>query len=97
MPDPPESPTEGPSGLRVGTIVGALADDDRRRVLAAIELGATRLDEVTTASVPPEHRCAKALGWLVSSHIVVTDPGGGLHVLRGGTSNSCQGGAVAAC
>ena len=80
MPDVPKAPSEGASALRVGTIIGALADDDRRRVLAAIELGATRLDEVTTATALPEHRCAKALGWLVSSHIVVTDPGGGLHV-----------------
>ena len=52
-------------------IVGLLADADRRRVLAAVELGADSFDRVTAATGLPEHRCVKALGKLVDGRIVV--------------------------
>jgi hypothetical protein len=71
-------PSDGPSGGRPSapTIVGQLADADRRRVLATIELGATNLVEVTAAADLPEHRAAKALGRLVDAGLVVSGDGG---------------------
>lgn len=58
------------------TIVGQLADVDRRRVLATIELGATNLADVTAAAGLPEHRAAKALGRLVDAGVVVSGADG---------------------
>ena len=46
-------------------IVGLLADDDRRRVVAALELGATGLDDVAAATGLPPDRASRALGRLV--------------------------------
>ncbi len=60
-PNVPHDPAAGPDA---NTIVGLLADGDRRRVLAAIELGATTLDEATTVSGLTDHRSSKALGKL---------------------------------
>ncbi|MEY4230652.1 MAG: hypothetical protein RLZZ362_1501, partial [Actinomycetota bacterium] len=37
--------------LDAAAIAGLLADDDRRTVLAALELGATTLDEVVNRAV----------------------------------------------
>lgn len=53
-------------------IVGLLADADRRRVLAAVELDATTLDEVAAATGLDDHRVAKALGKLVDRGVVAT-------------------------
>ena len=62
--------------LDAAAIVGLLADDDRRAVLAALELGATTLDQVVAAAVtltPP--RAAKALGRLVEAGLVIEHDG----------------------
>ena len=61
-------------------IVGALGDTDRRRLLAAIELGAATLPDAAKASGLPDQRAAKALARLLASHLVVGDTDGGLRV-----------------
>jgi hypothetical protein len=61
-------------------IVGALGDTDRRRLLAAIELGAATLPDATKASGLSDQRAAKALARLLASHLVVGDADGGLRV-----------------
>jgi hypothetical protein len=61
--------------LDAATIVGALADDDRRRVLAALELGAGTLDEVVAAAGLTPAAAGKALGRLVDVGLVVADHG----------------------
>lgn len=62
--------------IDANTIVGLLADADRRRVLAAIELGATTLDSAIAGSALPDHRVAKALGKLVDGGVVTTTANG---------------------
>lgn len=54
-------------------IVGVLADADRRRMLAAVELGARTLDEATAASGLPANRAAKAIGKLLEAGVVTAD------------------------
>lgn len=71
---PPSEPTSGRPSAAM--IVGQLADADRRRVLATIELGAANLADVTTTAAIPEHRAAKALGRLVDAGLVVQGDGG---------------------
>jgi hypothetical protein len=56
--------------LDATALVGLLADGDRRRVVAAIELGARRLDQIVTATSLDNTRVAKALGKLVESGLV---------------------------
>jgi hypothetical protein len=57
--------------LDAAAIVGLLADDDRRRVAAALELGATTLDEIVAATALDPARAAKAAGRLAESGLVV--------------------------
>jgi hypothetical protein len=64
----------------VNVIVGALADPDRRRLLAAIELGATSLPDAARVSDVPDQRAAKAVARLVDAGLVVSEPGSGLRV-----------------
>jgi hypothetical protein len=64
------------------TIVGLLADDDRRRVFAALVLGGSTLDEVREATGLTSRRAATALARLVSSDLVVRSDRGD-HVLLG--------------
>ena len=59
-------------------LVGALADTDRRRAFAAVQLGARTLDDVVIATGLATDRAAKALGKLADAGIVVDD--GGLRV-----------------
>jgi hypothetical protein len=61
-------------------IVGILGDADRRRMLAAIELGAATLPDAAKASGIPEQRAAKALARLLGTQLVVGDVDGGLRV-----------------
>lgn len=68
--------------LDVATIVGALADEHRRRAFAALELGATSLDGVVAATGMSQTEAAKALGRLVDIGLVVS--GGGGHGGQGG-------------
>jgi len=62
--------------LDAAAIVGLLADDDRRKVLAAIELGAATIDDVASAASLPATRAAKAAGRLAEAGLVVQVDGG---------------------
>jgi hypothetical protein len=53
------------------TIVGLLADDDRRRVVAALVLGGSTLDEVRASTGLTSRRAATALARLVAGDLVV--------------------------
>ena len=66
--------------LDAGVIVGLLADDDRRKVVAALELGSTTIDDVVAATALTPTRVAKAAGRLAEAGLVVSS-GGGLYVL----------------
>lgn len=59
------------AGLDATALVGLLADAHRRRVVAAVELGARRVDEVITATGLTQPQVAKALGKLVDSGLIV--------------------------
>jgi hypothetical protein len=62
------------------TIVGLLADDDRRRVVAALVLGGSTLDEVRASTGLTSRRAATALARLVAGDLVVRSDRG-VHVL----------------
>jgi len=62
------------------TIVGLLADSDRRAVVASLVLGATTVDAVTSATRLDQAAVGKALARLVSAGLVLSK-GGGLHLL----------------
>lgn len=66
--------------LDAATIVGLLADDDRRRVFAALELGHCTLDDVAAVTGLGGTRAAKAVGRLAEAGLVVQGDGV-LHVL----------------
>lgn len=66
--------------LDAATIVGLLADDDRRRAFAALELGADTIDEVARVSGLDARRVAKAVGRLAEAGLVV-DAAGSLHII----------------
>jgi hypothetical protein len=66
--------------LDAATIVGLLADDDRRSVFAAMQLGASSLDTVVAATGLDAVRAARALGRLADAGLVV-ELDGLLHVL----------------
>jgi hypothetical protein len=66
--------------LDAAALVGLLADDDRRRVVAALELGAEHLDEIERATGLTTTRAVKALGRLADAGLVV-DAGGALHLM----------------
>ena len=57
--------------LDATALVGLLADGHRRRVVAAVELGARHVDEIVTAAGLTAAQIAKALGRLVESGLVV--------------------------
>ncbi|MEP7201045.1 MAG: DUF2087 domain-containing protein [Ilumatobacteraceae bacterium] len=57
--------------LDATALVGLLADAHRRRVVAAIELGASHVDEVVAATGLTPTQVAKALGKLVETGLVV--------------------------
>ena len=65
--------------LDATTLVGLLADAHRRRVVAAVELGAHRVDQVVAATGLTSTQVAKALGKLVEMGLVVSS-GEGLSV-----------------
>ena len=62
--------------LDATALVGLLADSHRRRVVAAIELGARHIDEITAATGLNSTQVAKALGKLVDSGLVGQGPDG---------------------
>jgi hypothetical protein len=57
-------------------IIGLLADPDRRRVAAAMILGASTLDAVAETAAIPLDRASRALGRLVDGGLVVAHGGG---------------------
>jgi hypothetical protein len=59
------------AGLDATALVGLLADAHRRRVVAAIELGAKHVDAVVSATGLSAAQVAKALGKLVETGLVV--------------------------
>ena len=67
-------------GPEADEIVGLLADPDRRRVLAAVELGDETLDGVTQSTGLAQHRVAKALSKLVDGRLVVVSTAGAFTV-----------------
>jgi hypothetical protein len=75
--------------LDAATIVGLLADDDRRKVVAALELGSTTVDEVVAATSLPPARAAKAAGRLAEAGLVVSSDGG-LYVLAAAFSAAAR-------
>ena len=62
--------------LDAAAIAGLLADGDRRRCFAALELGARTRDDVVAATGLSVAGAAKALGRLVSGGLVVAADGG---------------------
>ncbi len=79
-------PGDGPSGDEpipdAGMIVGLLADGDRRRVAAALVLGASTVDEIRGATGLPVRAVATALARLVDGELVVRTEDG-RHLLLG--------------
>jgi hypothetical protein len=67
--------------LDAGRLAGLLADDDRRRMFAAVELGGTTLDSAATIAGLPAARAAKALSTLAAAGLVVQGDSGGLYVV----------------
>ncbi len=62
--------------LDATALVGLLADAHRRRVVAAVELGALHLDEVVAATGLTSPQVAKALGKLVETGLVISGASG---------------------
>ncbi|MDP9464472.1 MAG: DUF2087 domain-containing protein [Actinomycetota bacterium] len=62
--------------LDATTLVGLLADHHRRRVVAAIELGARHVDEAVAATGLTSTQVAKALGKLIETGLVVNGADG---------------------
>jgi hypothetical protein len=62
--------------LDATVLVGLLADDHRRRVFAAVELGARHLDAVVGATGLVSTQVAKALGKLVEAGLVLSGDDG---------------------
>lgn len=67
--------------LDAATLVGLLADDDRRTVFAALTLGADGLDEVVAATALPVDRASRAVARLADAGLVVSGDDGALVVL----------------
>jgi hypothetical protein len=62
--------------LDAGAIVGLLADEERRRVVAALVLGAGSADEIADRSGLPVERTNRALARLVDGGLVSSGAGG---------------------
>ena len=62
-------------------LVGLLADDDRRRVFAALTLGASDTDGVRRAAGLEARAAGRAIQRLVDAGLVVRGEDGGLHLL----------------
>jgi hypothetical protein len=58
-------------GLDATALVGLLADAHRRRVVAAVELGASHVDEVAASTGLTSAQVAKALGKLLETGLIV--------------------------
>jgi hypothetical protein len=62
-------------------LVGLLADDDRRRAVAALVLGADTIDAVKSDTGLPTRAAARAVQRLVDAGLVVRGDDGTLHLL----------------
>ena len=62
-------------------LVGLLADEDRRRVFAALVLGATDASEIRERAGLESRACARALQRLVDTGLVVRGDDGTHHLL----------------
>jgi hypothetical protein len=76
VPDAPE-----PEPFTAGELVGLLADDDRRRVVAALVLGALDLDDVRRSTGLDARSAARAVQRLVDAGLVLRGDDGVLHLL----------------
>jgi DNA-binding transcriptional ArsR family regulator len=74
------TPTSDPPPLDAGELVGLLADDDRRKIVAALVLGASTTPELVRATGLEGRRVVRALNRLVSGGLVL-DAEGDQHVL----------------
>lgn len=70
-----------PSFLDAATLVGLLADDDRRQVFAALALHETSVAGITRATGLDPERAARALGTLVGAGLVERADDGELQLL----------------
>jgi hypothetical protein len=77
VPRPPDpGPTfDGGPPLDAGELVGLLADDDRRKVVAALVLGASSRAEIAAAAGLDLRQVVKALNRLVTAGLVLEEPG----------------------
>jgi hypothetical protein len=75
VPRPPDpGPTfDGGPPLDAGELVGLLADDDRRKVVAALVLGASNLAEIAAATRLDLRRVVKALNRLTTAGLVLEE------------------------
>jgi hypothetical protein len=64
-----------PRSLDAGAIVGLLADEDRRKVLAAMELGARTVDEIAASTGLSAAKVGRATGRLAEAGLVVQSEG----------------------
>ena len=69
------------AGLDAATLVGLLADDDRRACAAALILGSSTAEEVARATGLTAAKVATALGRLAGAGLVVDAGADGLHLL----------------
>ena len=67
--------------LDAGTLAGLLADSDRRAVFAALVLGATSFDEVTSAAALDSKAAGRALSRLADAGLVERGEDGALYLL----------------
>jgi hypothetical protein len=69
------SPTDDGPPLDAGELVGLLADDDRRKVVAALVLGASSRAEIAAVTGLDLRQLVKALNRLVTAGLVLEEPG----------------------
>jgi hypothetical protein len=68
--------------LDAGLIVGLLADGNRRRVVAALVLGASTIEEVRTAAGLDTRQAVTALGRLIVAELVIRDDNGAHFIIE---------------
>lgn len=68
--------------LDAGLIVGLLADANRRRVVAALVLGASTIDEVRAAADLDTRQAVTALGRLIDAELVIRDDKGAHFIIE---------------
>ena len=75
------APDDGPVGLSAAALVGLLADEDRRSVVSALQLGAVDLAGVRDATGLDARRTVTAVGRLVDGGLVEETADGTLLLL----------------